>query len=599
VSVALAVLLATACTSHSDTQVAVAGVNLPGCEYAAAPSTDVPDGPATGAITGAAVSSTIDFTRNLTITPPPAGYRPTVTQDQAICALGSAVSTGPAGYGPVALATVTLSGPQPAGVPAYQHRVAWVQFGYSPDAAPSCPAVFPEPSATASTAPPEWPTPNGGPEQVTAIDASTGGSAMFLDEHYVCAGDPPAPTVGVPLQIQSVPWTLVSRTADSATLRAGWPSCEAFAANEYVGPPPGVDSFTLAEYQRESGTIPIRVWRPLGPTCGPNVSHDITVSTDRPGQPLPTALAYAPLGIESRYDQPAYATPPAPAASPAPVATATEVDSCSDPVAANKLLLADATAGPAHGKAARNVVTAGWSLDGGALTVSPPPAGYLTTVSEGVAGCRLAFASRVATDPTAAGKLELGTVTIRSDIAATVPGTPSYQHRVAWLLVTNPLWTSECPSAPVPTVDPYEVLMLDATTGTSGITYQQSHPWCDRSMPAKIAVPNEKRSVPWSLVSRAPDSSSVVVTASWPTCEIFIPVYQDQVVTPPGVLKTPAVRDDPTEITIEVGGALGAQCGASERHTIVVGPATPGRSISTTILRGALGTLDDTGPPGG
>ncbi|BEP14628.1 hypothetical protein acdb102_29390 [Acidothermaceae bacterium B102] len=567
-------------------------LTLPSCQYAAAPVTDVPEGPATGAITGAAATSTIAFTRNLTIAPPPRGYRPAITQDQAICELGSAVSVGLSGLGPVALASVTLSGPLPVGVPPYQNRVAWVDFGQSADTVPSCPAVLPEPSAAASPTPPTWPTPRGGPQQVVAVDASTGGSAFYLNEHYTCVGDPPAPTVGVPLQIDSVPWTLASRTAGSLVIRAAWPSCDAFAGNQSVGPPTGVDSFTLDSRQRMSGQIAIRVWRPLGPACGPSVNHDISVTSDVAGEALPATLTRAALGIERTYPRPAFATPAPLLTSPPPVGAA---DACADPVAADRLLTADAPPGPARGKASDDEVTEGWSLDGDALVVGPPPAGFRPAISAGEAGCQLAFASRADHTPVPAGKLELGTVTVRADVERITAGTPDYQSRVAWLLVTNPLWTSDCPGVTPPAVDPYEVLLLDATTGQSGASYLQHHVGCGRQNGPQVGVPQHRRSVSWSLVSRAKDGSSVVVSASWPACEAFTGIYQQQAIAADGGLAAAAMRDDPTEIRIIVDGPVGAACAAAQRHTITVGPATAGQTLSNNPLHAPVGALDDTG----
>ena len=230
---ALVLVLLTGCTAHRAAAAAATGqppVPLPACLSSAAHD-ELPLGPATGHVSGNLVTSTFAFTRDLVIAPPPRGYRPVVTAAQARCELHSAVSTGPVGLGQVALATVTLTGAQSFGRPPYKARVAWIDIAYSSDVAPSCPAGA-EPSTSPAA---QWPTPAGGPQQVVAVDAATGASALFYEEHYTCTGNPPAPTAGVPLQVQSLPWTLISRTGGTLTLRAGWPSCEAFAANQAVG----------------------------------------------------------------------------------------------------------------------------------------------------------------------------------------------------------------------------------------------------------------------------------------------------------------------------------------------------------------------------
>ena len=283
----LLALMLVACTTHHSAKT----VELPACIAVPPPDSEVPDGPATGAISGDRVTKAFAFTRDLKIAPPPPGYRPVVTAAQARCQLGSAVGTGPAGNGVLALATVTLDGPAAA----YERRVAWVQIGYSSDVAPSCPAQ----ARPAPTVPDPWPNPDGGPGQLVAIDAATGTDPLFYVEHYSCTDVTAEPTATVPLQVQSVPWTLVSRTSTGITLRAGWPACEAFAANQDVGPPPGFNAMSLTKDRRVSGQLVVRVWRPFGPRCGPDVSHDITVTPDIAGKTLPATLTHAALGIDS------------------------------------------------------------------------------------------------------------------------------------------------------------------------------------------------------------------------------------------------------------------------------------------------------------
>jgi hypothetical protein len=297
---AAVLVLIAGCTPHQSNNAvptAASHVSLPAC-IASPRHDEIPLGPATGHITGNLVASAFAFTRDLAIAPPPQGYQAAVTEAQAECELRSAVTTGPVSGGHLALATVMFTGAQPAPVPSYADRVAWIDVTYSSDVAPSCPAVF-EASPTPSPPAPEWPTPQSGPEQIVAVDAATGASGFYYNEHYTCGDDPPAPTAGVPLQVQSLPWTLVSRTSTTLTLRAGWPTREAFAANQYVGPPTGIDVMSLDKQQRIGGAIPVRVWRPLGPQCGADVSHDITVTPDITGDPLPATLVHPPVGIEA------------------------------------------------------------------------------------------------------------------------------------------------------------------------------------------------------------------------------------------------------------------------------------------------------------
>ncbi|BEP14626.1 hypothetical protein acdb102_29370 [Acidothermaceae bacterium B102] len=283
---------------------------------------------------------------------------------------------------------------------------------------------------------------------------------------------------------------------------------------------------------------------------------------------------------------------------------------CADPAAAAALLMPHAPAGPAAGKDNGVAVTSTWSLDSGSITVAPPPAGFSPTVSELQAGCQLAFASRTnGTMTIAQGKLELATVTVDPVRSHAGSGVPAYQHRVSWVLVTAPAYVaSSCPTggpslAADPTVraDPYELLLVDARTGDDMLAYgERASSSCPQfgPVPSSVGTPMQRRSLAWTLVSRSPDGGTVVVRASWRSCDVFSQPIADngivlpphQVIGPDGAFLGAADHDNPTVISVQVVWPLGA-CGPEQPHVVTVGPAVAGAPLSADLGHAALGVL--------
>ncbi|BEP14627.1 hypothetical protein acdb102_29380 [Acidothermaceae bacterium B102] len=276
-----------------------------------------PAGPATSAITGHTVTTTFALGGDeLVAAPPPAGYVPAVSYLQAGCELASAVGVSgktPAS-GRLALATLTLRTDLPTqlwidpsinsrlpalgAVPVYQDRVAWI-------------LVSPvQVSCFSTTAQP----PTLAPNEVTAVDAATGASAVFYQDALPpCAGTSTPALVSIPYQTVSLPWHLVSRAKNQghAKVTASWASCEKFTWAGYRRgefppnfPTPAQqahDAATFAPYEttmshRPLWTLSISVNRPIGPPCGAPKKRVITVFPQELDKTLSKEMRHAALG---------------------------------------------------------------------------------------------------------------------------------------------------------------------------------------------------------------------------------------------------------------------------------------------------------------
>lgn len=273
-----------------------AAVTLPPCgDPAAAASqlaTATPPGAAENAITGQAVTSAFSLEgRAFVAEPPPPGYSPAVTADQARCELG--LVTEGSGYGPpagrLALATVTINpaGLNPPGdLSTYDHRVAWIFITPATDDLSAGCSTTP---ATASLGPPE------ATYSVFGIDAANGGSAfLFETSYHLCPGSDLTPAmVEVPYETVSVPWTLVSRSTDgrTAVVRVSWEACEFPPSTNATG-----DADGQAYGWPRSGRLDVLISRPFGPACGPARPHLVSVVPWGKGT-LPATLQHGAIGV--------------------------------------------------------------------------------------------------------------------------------------------------------------------------------------------------------------------------------------------------------------------------------------------------------------
>ena len=293
---------------------------------------------------------------------------------------------------------------------------------------------------------------------------------------------------------------------------------------------------------------------------------------------------------------------------------------CADPHATNARRISTTPPGAATDAITGHAVTTTFTLGGDNLVAAPPPAGYLPAVTLLQAGCELASAVGPSGSTAASGRLALATLTVRTDlpqqlwldpsINSRIPalGTvPVYQRRVAWILVAPALL--DCFSTtPQPVVTPpYEVIAIDAATGSSAVLYQDTLPPCAGTpTPALVSIPYQQVSIPWHLVSRAKDQTHAKVTAAWAACEKFTWTGYRRSEMPPN-LPTPAQQAKDAKklapyqmtmshrplwsLTVSVNRPIGPSCGKRKSHVITVFPQELDKTLSQQMRHTPLGAL--------
>ena len=294
--------------------------------------------------------------------------------------------------------------------------------------------------------------------------------------------------------------------------------------------------------------------------------------------------------------------------------------SCASSHATSKGRLGTTPPGAATGAITGHAVTTTFSLAGDDLVAAPPPAGYVPKVSFLQAGCELASAIGVDGTTPASGRLALATLTLRSDINqelivdtsvnSRIPAlgkVPTYQNRVAWILVSpTPL---ECfTTTPQPaTVSPYQVRAIDPATGASAIVFQDTRPTCNgESTVPSVTIPYQQVSLAWHLVSRAKNQSHAKVTAAWASCEKFTWAGYRNSEFPPN-LPSPSqqAHDAKTlapyqikmnhrplwSLTISVNRPIGPPCGTPKVRLITVFPQELDKKLSKEMRHVPLGAL--------
>jgi hypothetical protein len=261
---------------------------------------------------------------------------------------------------------------------------------------------------------------------------------------------------------------------------------------------------------------------------------------------------------------------------------------CVNPEDVAALLLAATPAGAASHSITGQRVSTSFSLGNGMFVADPPP-DVRPAVTAEQAGCLLASSFLSYGWPAGPGRLALASVTLRPQAGSAVP---SYQHQLTWLLVgADDEPSPACPTAgpsPHPSLsapaNPYEVFLLDATTGTPQVEYSDAILACNVLGRPGVGFVTHIESLPWTLVSRSSDGDTVTVTADWNSCQHF-----DGIVGPDGEPKGAASQDNPTQIEIYVDGATGPSCGQPTPHVIDVGPMVAGHALSPVLLHAPVG----------
>jgi len=311
VSTAICLLLVSACTSSSKTPAAaVPACTVPAVDAVGAADTDPADvlaGPAVSALKGGAATGSFNLDdSSLVIERPGRGDHPSVSANTAVCdALASALSNGQL-FGAVALtggmafgyARVTVRGalldassssnpvaagtvpPILAAASPYQKRLAWVVVVRHPIVA-ACPALTAN-RLPASASPTDY------DYQVFLVDAKTGTAALAYTEGgpALCGGPSRrAPSVSVPTDWVSVPWTLLGRDPDGyvAAITAELTRCD------------GYNPVTILDSGGQP-TVAVLVQRPIGSAC-PAVDQRMSLHAATTTSSIPRALLHAATGL--------------------------------------------------------------------------------------------------------------------------------------------------------------------------------------------------------------------------------------------------------------------------------------------------------------
>ncbi len=276
-------------------------------------------------------------------------------------------------------------------------------------------------------------------------------------------------------------------------------------------------------------------------------------------------------------------------------------------------------------------LAATWTLDGGQLSITPA-VGTKPGVSRRQALCTLLAALEVnhgdvAQDTVTGGDSGLSLVLGRVSIADTLINAPDdngviaegaepapaltpFHDRLAWVAIINPPLITSCPAQLLPAspaaspaesagasaqlstdyatdrLVPYQLLVLDAATGTDGVLYQaHTNQPCqpDQLTGPEVGPLMVNVSVPWRLVSRDPGGLFATISVSVTTCDSYVI----------GANTAPGPTGHPGLVTLTVARPL-APCGkAKQQQQILRGP-TVSDPLPATLLHATTGLLDVT-----
>ena len=261
-----------------------------------------------------------------------------------------------------------------------------------------------------------------------------------------------------------------------------------------------------------------------------------------------------------------------------------------------------------HGGAAR----AGFALDAGAFTMTPPRPGDRPGILPNAAEC----AALASISPNGLPVLQLaaggiavgyGLVSVSPRLIATTPSTAyvehsgtdhntnpklprpaAYQHRLAWLVVVQNnevFFGSSGPPRPpgaTTTTSPrrasngYLVFLVDARTGSDALLYEEGRPGPVTSAGSpSVTVPAEQISVPWTLESRSPNGYEARITATVLPCD--------------GIPNPVTTERGRAALAVIVRRPVGTRCGAPKQVGIALHAAVVTFNLPAHIAHDPLG----------
>jgi hypothetical protein len=253
--------------------------------------------------------------------------------------------------------------------------------------------------------------------------------------------------------------------------------------------------------------------------------------------------------------------------------------------------------GPAVSALKGGAALAGFELDGGQLSATPPSSGDTPSVSAGQAEC----AALASISPNGRTLLDLassyggvavgyGRVSVAPELVAnakqgqylagqlndntkpTLPAAADYLDRLAWIVVVRDFEISHGQTPPtIPASShSYLVFLLDAQTGSDALLY------AERAYgPAAVTVPAERVSGPWTLVSRSPNGYSGEISAT--------------VLPGDGYPNPVNVDRDRAALSVIVQRPVNPSCGEPKQVTIPLHAAGVTSDLPDRIDHGPLG----------
>jgi hypothetical protein len=243
-----------------------------------------------------------------------------------------------------------------------------------------------------------------------------------------------------------------------------------------------------------------------------------------------------------------------------------------------------------------------WSLDGGQAIVAPAGDAH-PAIDRQRALCTLLAAQDISHFDVLDGdfgfSLVLAKVTIAGRLIADPEDAPGevgvqspppltpFQSRLSWVGVINDPVRSTCgmdgfaSTSPSPTLVPYQLLILDAATGTEGVVYEaRTYTPCTGS-PAfgpEVATLIVNTSVPWRLLSRDPSGLFGTIAVTVTTCDSFANGANTS-------------TEHVGELEFDVSRPL-AECGAAGEVDQTVRGPTVSDALPLTLTHAALGYRD-------
>ncbi len=260
------------------------------------------------------------------------------------------------------------------------------------------------------------------------------------------------------------------------------------------------------------------------------------------------------------------------------------------------------------GVSADGNIAESWSLDD-AISVAPA-AGAAPVISQQRALCTLLAASDIRGSGLIGDDLTLilGRVTVSDALVAApdpidpgLPAVTAFHSRLAWVAVVDPPIRAACPSTPppvsssgspgdgdapqyvgAPQLVPYQLVVLDATTGTDGLVYgaRTNNPCASGALDGPYLRPIVVTvSVPWRLISRDPGGLFATIALAVRTCDNNVSEYGDAYATAEGVVEFDVSRPIAT-------------CGTSNESVQTLHGPAAGDRLATTLTHAATGFVD-------